>query len=196
MKSGLVLFLLVALLAGCASKEKERVILMPDKDGNVGRIDVRTSKGQQELSIAWATAAIKGGEIVSGPSSRQEVVDRYGSLIDGLPPRPQRIELNFELGLDRLTAASRSQVPGIQRLMRDYPAPEVIVIGYTDALGDAAYNDRLSLERARRVVELLVDAGVPRDSIQVVARGSREPLIPTKQGTAEPRNRRVVIKLR
>ncbi len=196
MKSGLILLLMTVLLAGCASKDKERIILMPDKEGKVGHLDVRTSKGEKELSSAWATASIKAGEVVPGQSSREEVADRFGSVIEGLPPRPQRIELNFELGSDRLTAQSRNQVPGIQRLMKEYPAPEVIVIGHTDALGDAVYNDRLSLERARRVVELLVEAGVPRDAIQAVGRGSREPLIPTKPGAAEPRNRRVVIKVR
>ena len=196
MKSNLILISLMVLLAGCAIKEKERIILMPDKDGKVGRVDVRTSKGEKELSTAWATASIKGGEPVAGQATREEVVGRYGGVIDGLPPRPQRIELNFELGSDRLTAQSRAQVPGIQRMMKEYPAPEVIVIGHTDALGAPAYNDRLSLDRAKRVVELLVEAGVPREMIQAVGRGSREPLIPTKPGAAEPRNRRVVIKLR
>ena len=51
-------------------------------------------------------------------------------------------------------------------------------------------------ERANRVRELLVGAGIPRDAIQVAGRGSREPQVAHRPGTQEPRNRRVEIKLR
>jgi outer membrane protein OmpA-like peptidoglycan-associated protein len=38
--------------------------------------------------------------------------------------------------------------------------------------------------------------GVARDSIQVAGRGEREPLVPTPDEAAEPRNRRVEITVR
>jgi outer membrane protein OmpA-like peptidoglycan-associated protein len=46
------------------------------------------------------------------------------------------------------------------------------------------------------VRDLLIGAGIPKDVIQTVGRGEREPLVPARSGVPEPRNRRVVIKLR
>jgi OmpA-OmpF porin, OOP family len=42
----------------------------------------------------------------------------------------------------------------------------------------------------------LVRVGIPPDRISVAGRGEREPLIPTDDEVAEPRNRRVEINVR
>ena len=185
--------LVVLLLAGCAN---EKIILLPDKDGKVGRVDVITKDGTTELSQAYAMATVSGGAPSPRQSDQAAIQARYGKVIDGLPPRPQRIELNFEFGSDKLTVQSRALVPGILKMLKDFPAPEVLVIGHTDAIGDTAYNDKLSLERAQRIRDLLINAGIPKEVIQVIGRGEREPLVAGRPGVPEPRNRRVVIKLR
>lgn len=185
--------LVVLLLAGCAN---EKIILLPDKDGKVGRVDVITKDGATELYQAYAVATVGGGAPSSRQSDQAAIQARYGKVIDGLPPRPQRIELHFEFGSDKLTAQSRALVPGILKMLQDFPAPEVLVIGHTDAIGDTAYNDKLSLERAQRIRDLLINAGIPKEVIQVIGRGEREPLVAGRAGVPEPRNRRVVIKLR
>ena len=87
-------------------------------------------------------------------------------------------------------------MPGIQSDLKRFAAPEVVVSGHTDAVGDPAFNDKLSLERAHRVRDILVAAGIAREQIQVVGRGAREPLVAARPGVPEPRNRRVEIKLR
>jgi len=87
-------------------------------------------------------------------------------------------------------------VPVIRNDLSQFPAPEVVVTGHTDAVGGDAFNDKLSLDRANSVQDILVAAGISRDQIQTVGRGAHEPLVPTKPGVPEPRNRRVEIKLR
>lgn len=189
----------VLLLAGCAAPKpppQERIILLPDKDGGVGAIDVQSKAGTAELREAYTVARVGEKAPVVEKTDALTVMQRYGKLLDGLPARPSRYTLNFEFGSDRLTAASRALVPGIQADLRRFPAPEVVVSGHTDAVGDPAYNDKLSHERAQRVREILVGAGIPREAIQVVGRGAREPLVAAKPGAPEPRNRRVDIKLR
>jgi outer membrane protein OmpA-like peptidoglycan-associated protein len=76
------------------------------------------------------------------------------------------------------------------------PVPELTVAGHTDSLGTDQYNDALSLRRAERVRGLLVARGISPASIVAVGRGKREPLVPTPDGVAEPRNRRVEITVR
>lgn len=71
------------------------------------------------------------------------------------------------------------------------------MIGHADAIGGESRNDRLSLQRARKIRNALVKLGIPEDHISVAGRGAREPLYPTeKPGMPEPRNRRVEISVR
>ena len=50
----------------------------------------------------------------------------------------------------------------------------VEVAGHTDFMGSAAYNNRLSQERADAVKNYFVAAGVPADKVSSVGRGSAE----------------------
>ena len=56
---------------------------------------------------------------------------------------------------------------------------EIQVIGHTDAMGDDAYNDDLSLRRAAAVVTWLsTTGGVPAARLKAEGRGEREPVAP------------------
>lgn len=76
------------------------------------------------------------------------------------------------------------------------PAPEIVVIGHTDRVGAVPFNDALSLRRAERVRDELVNVGIAADRVRVAGRGEREPLVPTADEVAEARNRRVEINVR
>ena len=67
------------------------------------------------------------------------------------------------------------------------------VTGHADRSGSDAYNMALSMRRANAVKDALVRQGIPAASMQVVARGESEPLVPTADGVREPQNRRVEI---
>ena len=71
-----------------------------------------------------------------------------------------------------------------------------MVIGHTDTVGSLAYNDKLSLARAERLRDMLVELGIPAERIHVAGRGKRELLVPTEDNVSEPRNRRVEINVR
>ena len=72
----------------------------------------------------------------------------------------------------------------------------MIVIGHTDAVGSDPFNDALARQRADMVRAELIRRGVPPANIQASGRGKRDLLIPTADGIAEPRNRRVEILVR
>ena len=69
----------------------------------------------------------------------------------------------------------------------------VQVTGYTDTSGSAAYNQRLSVRRARTVAHILAHLGVPWRAMTVAGRGENDLAIPTPNGVREPRNRRVTV---
>jgi OOP family OmpA-OmpF porin len=186
---------LCLLLAACAGPQ-ERFILLPAPDGHVGVLEIKSRSGTTVLTDAYSGARLKGTAVVAEKLGQDEVKQRYGKVLEGLPLSPRRYILNFEFGTDRLTAQSRAMLPGIQNDLRQFAAPEVVVTGHTDSVGSAAFNDNLSLNRASRVRDILVAAGIPREEVQIVGRGSREPLTATRSGGADARNRRVEIKLR
>ena len=68
--------------------------------------------------------------------------------------------------------------------------------GHTDRVGSVADNDRLSLQRAEAVRAMLIQRGINSSFLRAVGRGEREPLIPTADEQAEPRNRRVEVIVR
>ena len=59
-----------------------------------------------------------------------------------------------------------------------------------------AVNDALARQRAETVRAELIRRGVAAERVQRPAAASREPVVPTAAGVAEPRNRRVEIIVR
>jgi len=57
-------------------------------------------------------------------------------------------------------------------------------------------NDRLSLERAQTVSNLLIARGLAPGAVTAVGRGERDPQVPTGAQIAEQKNRRVEITVR
>jgi outer membrane protein OmpA-like peptidoglycan-associated protein len=70
---------------------------------------------------------------------------------------------------------------------------QLTVTGHTDTVGSDAYNMRLSKRRAESVAAELEKQGIASSEIEIVAKGKRDLLVPTKDGVKEPQNRRVQI---
>ncbi len=67
------------------------------------------------------------------------------------------------------------------------------VVGNTDSIGSAAYNQKLSERRANAVKDYLVSKGVPADKIQTEGHGLRDPVASNKTKEGRAKNRRADI---
>jgi OmpA-OmpF porin, OOP family len=202
-----LLSLVLTAVAGCAPAatpvvqappaRDEQVVLLPGADGRTGALTVTHSGREVTLDQPYATASVKQeGRLETGRATAEEAQARFGAALAALPPRPVTFVLHFLGNSDELTPQSKLEIPKIFPEIARHPAPEIVVVGHTDRVGTLEYNDALSLRRAERVRQDLVQMGVARDSIQVAGRGEREPLVPTPDEVAEPRNRRVEITVR
>jgi len=72
----------------------------------------------------------------------------------------------------------------------------IAVSGHTDTSGTAQINEKLAYDRADLVKELLLQNGVDPQRVTVSSHGKGNPLVPTPDGVAEPRNRRVEVIIR
>jgi outer membrane protein OmpA-like peptidoglycan-associated protein len=105
--------------------------------------------------------------------------------------------LYFVFGRDELTPDSQQILAQVAAEIGRRPAAEVVVIGHTDRVGSVERNDALSIQRAERVRrDIVQQLGIAADRLQVAGRGEREPIVPTEDEVAEPRNRRVEITVR
>ena len=163
----------------------------------VGVVTVTTPGGTVTLDEPYETAEVtEVGAVSTRKMDESESNQKFGSVLAAQPPRPISFTLYFVEGTDRLTPESVPTINQVKTVMATWPAPDVSVIGHTDRLGSEDANDKLSLQRAEMVKKALVDVGIDGGKIDVVARGEREPLVPTGDEVPEPRNRRVEINIR
>jgi outer membrane protein OmpA-like peptidoglycan-associated protein len=190
-------------LFGCAEPPKpkpptysERIILLPNKDGRSSAVIVKRASGDQEISTPYEAVELAGGKEQRTELDKAQVEQRYGTVLQAQPARPFTYTLYFTTGTTDLTAQSRQSLNEVREKIKGFPAAQVSVIGHTDRVGSVESNDALSLKRAAAIRDLLVQIGIPRQAIEIVGRGEREPIVQTADGVAEERNRRVEIKLR
>ena len=191
--------LAVLAIAGCAQQKPryaERVVLLPNRDGRSTALVVKRGNTEQELNAPYQEIELAGGKEQRALMSGQEVEQRYGGLLGAQPARPFTFLLYFNINTTELTPRSQAALQEIKQKLASFPAAQVTVIGHTDRVGSMESNDALSLKRAAAMRETLVEIGIPRQKIEIVGRGEREPIVQTSDGVAEERNRRVEVKLR
>ena len=71
----------------------------------------------------------------------------------------------------------------------------VHVVGYTDGVGSASYNQKLSLRRAEAVRNYLTEHGVPGDKVTVEGKGKSDPIADNKTEAGRAKNRRVEVEV-
>lgn len=97
----------------------------------------------------------------------------------------------FNIGKSRI--ASKKDLVNVQELVKCAKAngKTIVVTGYADSkTGTASYNQTLSEKRAKTVADELLNMGVSRDKIEIVAKGGVNELSPISY------NRRVVVSLK
>ncbi len=104
---------------------------------------------------------------------------------------------NFALGSAKIPAAGedslRYAASQILYFLRKYPTSTVHLAGHTDTVDSEARNLALGQERADAVSAFLQKEGVPAEIISTESKGESDPVKPTKNGVAEPLNRRVNV---
>ncbi len=184
-----------ALLVACAGP-KESVVLLPSPSGQETALTVTQGSRQVLLAQPYAGARVGRGAVEAYPSNPQEVQARYGSALAAQPLPPVQFTLFFIEAKDEFTEESKKVIDGVFTEIARRPIPDVIVIGHTDSVGSDAANDVLSRQRAEVVRAAFIARGLSADKVVTIGRGKRDLAVPTGDGVAEPRNRRVEILVR
>jgi OOP family OmpA-OmpF porin len=184
----------VAALAGCA--QRGTVVLLPASDGKPAAVSVKQGEREVVLDQPYAAAHVTPSGPTAYRATAQDVDAQFGPALAARPSRPASFTLYFVEGGDEFTAESKQLVDRLLGEIARRPVPDVRIVGHTDAVGNDASNDALGKQRAEVVRAALVRVGVPEADIETISRGKRELAVPTPDGVAEPRNRRVEIIVR
>ncbi len=190
----LALSILIATITGCAA---DRVVLLPNADGSKSALVLKTKTGEQVIDQPYQALNVnKSGSISLDKESPESVRNRYGEALDAQPKRPTSYIVYFVTGKDEIAQQSLVVVEKVKADLKTRKAPEIVVIGHTDRVGNVEGNDDLSLKRANVMRKILLANGITADRIETAGRGEREPLVPTDDEVSEPKNRRVEISVR
>lgn len=188
----------VVFIAGCCAPTHS-IVLVPDPDGAVGKAEVKTLAGTELLSQANTITKVSGAQ--NPPSKAISADPQYlaATFADALavePPMTEKYIIFFESGQSGLTDASYAVVDKILAAIKLRNATSVAVIGHSDASGSVKINDELSQKRAELVRDNLLQRGVNPAILSATSHGKGNPLVPTADGVAEPKNRRVEVIIR
>lgn len=182
--------------SGCA---KTTVVLLPDPDGKVGKLNISNEAGSVDIDKAGEATTVRGKQsLPSKPEilPEEKITAKYGEVLANLPKQPVHFILYFKSGSTTLTSESVSKIPEILETINQRQSQSISVVGHTDTAGDRQYNLRLSKRRADAVGGILTKKGINKLHIKTTSHGEENPLIKTADNVNEPRNRRVEVIVR
>lgn len=201
--AGSLAWMAVMAVTGCASPPavlppppQSYVVLMPDADGTTGQLTVSSSQGEVVLNQPRYGVNLDGSAGAPYEVDEARIRKDFSEAQSARPALPVSFMLYYETGGTQLTAASQALIPQVIDAVRNRPAPDVSVIGHTDSVGASDVNEKLGLQRAQSVAELIQKAGLKAHDLTIASHGEQNPLVKTPDNTPEPRNRRVEITVR
>jgi len=159
-----------------------------------------TEPGNARITATRGFALSRPAPRANTPAAPRAAPRSGNRQVASARPRPaapagpgQRINLrlSFESGSARLTPAAEAQARVFAQSLQ---LPQLVnmhfrIEGHTDSVGNRARNMDLSQRRAQTVADLLYNAGVARNRIEVRGYGYDRPLPGTRASASE--NRRV-----
>lgn len=101
----------------------------------------------------------------------------------------------FQTGKAILTSGSYAELDRLLGILKDNPLMRIEISGHTDNTGSLALNSKLSEDRAKAVVEYLVQKGVDQGRLEFKGFGPQQPIADNTTPAGRARNRRVEFKI-
>ncbi|WP_428898016.1 Outer membrane protein OmpA [Parelusimicrobium proximum] len=98
----------------------------------------------------------------------------------------------FATNSDRIQSGE-DEVAKIATVLKNHPDSQIVVEGYSDSTGNAAYNVDLSERRAKAVAKVLVDNGVKAENVSAKGYGPVNFIAPNNTAAGRAKNRRVEL---
>jgi outer membrane protein OmpA-like peptidoglycan-associated protein len=99
----------------------------------------------------------------------------------------------FDFNSDALKPTARTNLDNLASNLASFGDSKLVLVGHTDSVGTAQYNQALSERRARSVANYLILKGVPSTRVEAAGRGESEPVQSNDTDPGRAANRRVEV---
>lgn len=101
----------------------------------------------------------------------------------------------FDNNKSVLRKESMVEIDNVYKLLEENPNMSVEISGHTDNVGNAAYNKKLSLNRAKAVADALIKKGIAKNRLTYIGYGKEKPIAPNDTEEGRQLNRRTEFKV-
>lgn len=102
-------------------------------------------------------------------------------------------QLLFEFDQAEISTQNEVHLNKLAIQLKKYNLNKLRIVGHTDNIGNPQYNLVLSQKRAQVVAQAFIKNQFPLENIQVIGRGSNQPLNTNDSDSARSENRRVTV---
>lgn len=154
-------------------------------------------KSRAGLWIAIAVIAILLALLafLLGRKPEPQIVEKVVTVVDTVYVQQiEEIEKNFNAaefvaGKADLSESAKFVLHDLAKMMQKHPEIKLQLVGHTSAEGDAAFNQKLSVDRAQAAVDFMVShGGIDASRLEAIGKGSSEPK--NAENPEAPENRR------
>lgn len=100
---------------------------------------------------------------------------------------------HFDFNKATLRPTGKAKLDDNAAVLKDHPEIMIDITGYTDSIGSAAYNKKLSEKRAMTVKKYLESKGIAADRMTAKGMGKADPVASNKTKAGRAENRRVEL---
>jgi outer membrane protein OmpA-like peptidoglycan-associated protein len=189
----------VPLLGGCATKTQTGALIGAAGGavvgGAIGKAAGSTAAGVIiGASVGGIAGAMIGAEMDKQARELQQNIP--GATVERVG---EGIAVTFASGLlfdfdsDVVRPEARRNLQTLANSLDKYPNSDLLIVGHTDQVGSASYNQSLSERRAAGAANYLVGQGVARTRVATRGMGETEPAAPNDTEAGRAQNRRVAV---
>ena len=184
-----------------ATQERTR-----QNEARIGVVDVKADAADVK-AVAAGRSATEARTVADAATGAVKDVDtRLTGRVNEVETAARRLiyevtlsedQGNFRFGGATLPDDAKASLDQmVDQLKADPQGIFIEIEGYTDNVGEAAYNEQLGLERAETVKRYLYQQHqVPLHKINVISYGEDRPLAPNTTRAGRAQNRRVVVRV-
>lgn len=116
------------------------------------------------------------------------VQDKYSNAAEGTS---LNLDIKFKYKSTAVDKESLVHIENYAKFLKKNPTYSAKIIGYTDDIGSAKYNKKLSKTRADAVVKLLIEKDVNPSQLIAIGMGEVNPIADNKTENGRAQNRRI-----
>lgn len=146
-----------------------------------GSFRFRLSRGVKYVMMAGAKGYLNVKQEFTSDSAEEDAEYEVDFVLSSIS-KPNVVEnIFYDFDKATLRPESRQALDELAEMLRDNPNIVIEMSSHTDRWGTDAYNDDLSMRRAKSVVDYLVAAGIPKDRLHYEGYGKKRPKTVTKR---------------